>query len=48
MLVRDHAIRHLKLTPHRRAKLFRFEKTSEEWKERGTGDLKLLRPSMSW
>ena len=28
----------------RRAKLFRFEKGSEEWKERGTGDLKLLRP----
>lgn len=27
----------------RRAKLFRFDKGAEEWKERGTGDLKLLR-----
>jgi len=26
-----------------RAKLFRFDKTSSEWKERGTGDLKLLK-----
>lgn len=26
-----------------RAKLFRFDKDSKEWKERGTGDLKLLR-----
>lgn len=25
-----------------RAKLFRFDKESNEWKERGTGDLKLL------
>lgn len=27
---------------YRRAKLFRFEKGSSEWKERGTGDCKLL------
>ena len=26
----------------RRAKLFRFDKASNEWKERGTGDMKLL------
>jgi RanBP1 domain len=26
----------------RRAKLFRFDSTSNEWKERGTGDVKLL------
>ena len=29
-------------TCDRRAKLFRFEKSSKEWKERGTGDVKLL------
>ena len=26
----------------RRAKLFRFDITSSEWKERGTGDVRLL------
>ena len=26
-----------------RAKLFRFDPTSKEWKERGTGDVRLLR-----
>jgi len=28
--------------PLRRAKLFRFERDAKEWKERGTGDVKLL------
>ena len=27
---------------HRRAKLFRFASESNEWKERGTGDVRLL------
>ncbi|CED85455.1 ran-specific gtpase-activating protein [Phaffia rhodozyma] len=27
-----------------RAKLFRFEKSSSEWKERGTGEAKILKP----
>jgi Ran-binding protein 1 len=27
---------------HRRAKLFRFDKEAKEWKERGTGDVRLL------
>lgn len=27
---------------HRRAKLFRFVKSDLEWKERGTGDVRLL------
>lgn len=27
---------------YRRAKLFRFDKTAGEWKERGTGELKML------
>lgn len=26
----------------RRAKLFRFDKEAKEWKERGTGDVRLL------
>lgn len=26
-----------------RAKLFRFDRESKEWKERGTGDVRLLR-----
>lgn len=26
-----------------RAKLFRFDKESQEWKERGTGDVRLLK-----
>lgn len=26
-----------------RAKLFRFDKESKEWKERGTGDVRLLK-----
>lgn len=26
-----------------RAKLFRFDRDSKEWKERGTGDVRLLR-----
>jgi hypothetical protein len=30
--------------PSRRAKLFRFEKASSEWKERGTGEAKILKP----
>jgi Ran-binding protein 1 len=29
--------------PCRRAKLFRFDSASTEWKERGTGDVRLLR-----
>ena len=28
--------------PHRRAKLFRFTPDTSEWKERGTGDVRLL------
>lgn len=28
----------------RRAKLFRFEKATSEWKERGTGEAKILKP----
>jgi Ran-binding protein 1 len=28
---------------HRRAKLFRFDKAAGEWKERGTGDIRLLK-----
>jgi hypothetical protein len=28
--------------PNRRAKLFRFDSASAEWKERGTGDVRLL------
>jgi len=31
-----------------RAKLFRFEKATSEWKERGTGDLKLLRKHLAY
>ena len=27
----------------RRAKLFRFDKSTDEWKERGVGEVKLLR-----
>lgn len=27
---------------HRRAKLFRFDKSNSEWKERGTGEVRLL------
>lgn len=27
----------------RRAKLFKFDKESREWKERGTGDVRLLK-----
>jgi hypothetical protein len=27
---------------YRRAKLFRFDSTAAEWKERGTGDVRLL------
>ncbi|KAJ1982845.1 Ran GTPase binding protein Sbp1 [Dimargaris verticillata] len=30
-----------------RAKLFRFDKTANEWKERGTGDVKLLQHAKS-
>ena len=30
---------------HRRAKLFRFDSPSSEWKERGTGDVRLLQNS---
>ena len=30
------------LNSHSRAKLFRFEKSTNEWKERGTGDVRLL------
>ncbi|OAV93867.1 hypothetical protein PTTG_01669 [Puccinia triticina 1-1 BBBD Race 1] len=30
-----------------RAKLFRFDKTASEWKERGTGELKLLQDNTS-
>jgi Ran-binding protein 1 len=30
------------LRTHRRAKLFRFDSSSSEWKERGTGDVRLL------
>ena len=28
---------------YRRAKLFKFDRDSREWKERGTGDVKLLK-----
>jgi hypothetical protein len=28
---------------HRRAKLFRFDTGASEWKERGTGDVRLLK-----
>lgn len=31
------------LTPRRRAKLFRFDNESKQWKERGTGDVKFLK-----
>jgi len=31
------------LSNSRRAKLFRFDKESKEWKERGTGDVRLLK-----
>jgi len=30
-------------SPLRRAKLFKFDSDSKEWKERGTGDVKLLK-----
>jgi Ran-binding protein 1 len=30
-----------------RAKLFRFEKSSNEWKERGTGEVRLLQHNIS-
>ena len=30
------------MSPLRRAKLFRFDSGSSEWKERGTGDVRLL------
>jgi hypothetical protein len=36
------ALAHLALT-HRRAKLFRFNKDEAEWKERGTGEVRLLK-----
>lgn len=32
----------LSLHTRRRAKLFRFDKEASEWKERGTGELKML------
>lgn len=28
---------------HRRAKLFKFDRETREWKERGTGDVRLLK-----
>ena len=31
--------------PSRRAKLFRFDKPASEWKERGTGEVKILQPT---
>lgn len=37
-----HCRRSLTLCCIRRAKLFRFSKDSSEWKERGTGDVRLL------
>ena len=33
----------IQLIPYRRAKLFRFTKEELEWKERGTGDVRLLK-----
>ena len=32
----------LTFVQRRRAKLFRFDKEAKEWKERGTGDVRLL------
>jgi hypothetical protein len=33
------------LISSRRAKLFRFDKPASEWKERGTGEVKILQPT---
>ena len=37
------AVHRVSLTLFSRAKLFRFDKESKEWKERGTGDVRLLK-----
>ena len=43
LYLRDRDLNQCSLLSCRRAKLFRFDSASTEWKERGTGDVRLLK-----